>query len=63
MPKQSASYLVSTSRHEISTKSLRHKKIKFEVADSFENASNADLTKDSFVNKLDKEIRSVLAAE
>ena len=51
----------ATSRHEISTKSLRHKKIKFEVADSFENAPNADLTKDSFVNKLDKEIRSVLA--
>jgi RHH-type proline utilization regulon transcriptional repressor/proline dehydrogenase/delta 1-pyrroline-5-carboxylate dehydrogenase len=40
---------------------LRHKKIKFEVGDSFENAQNADLTKDSFVNKLDKEIRSVLA--
>jgi len=51
----------ATSRHEITTKSLRHKKIKFEVADSFENAPNADLTKDSFVNKLDKEIRSVLA--
>jgi glucose dehydrogenase len=31
------------------------------VADSFENAPNADLTKDSFVNKLDKEIKSVLA--
>jgi RHH-type transcriptional regulator, proline utilization regulon repressor / proline dehydrogenase / delta 1-pyrroline-5-carboxylate dehydrogenase len=51
----------ATSRHEISTKSLRHKKVKFEVVDSFENAPNADLTKDSFVNKLDKEIRSVLA--
>ena len=59
---QAERFLTSaTSRHEISTKSLRHKKIKFEVADSFENAPNADLTKDSFVNKLDKEIRSVLA--
>ena len=51
----------ATDRHEISTKSLRHKKIKFEVTDSFENAPNADLTKDSFVNKIDKEIRAVLA--
>ena len=51
----------ATSRHEISTKSLRHKKIKFEVGDSFENAPNADLTKDSFVSKLEKEIRTVLA--
>jgi RHH-type transcriptional regulator, proline utilization regulon repressor / proline dehydrogenase / delta 1-pyrroline-5-carboxylate dehydrogenase len=59
---QAERFLTSaTSRHEISTKSLRHKKIKFEVADSFENVPNADLTKDSFVNKLDKEIRSVLA--
>ena len=59
---QAERFLTSaTSRHEISTKSLRHKKIKFEVGDSFENAPNADLTKDSFVNKLDKEIRSVLA--
>jgi RHH-type proline utilization regulon transcriptional repressor/proline dehydrogenase/delta 1-pyrroline-5-carboxylate dehydrogenase len=59
---QAERFLTSaTSRHEISTKSLRHKKIKFEVGDSFENAPNADLTKYSFVNKLDKEIRSVLA--
>ncbi|MEI8184379.1 MAG: bifunctional proline dehydrogenase/L-glutamate gamma-semialdehyde dehydrogenase [Actinomycetes bacterium] len=59
---QAERFLASaTNRHEISTKSLRHKKLKFEVADSFENAPNADLTKDSFVNRLDKEIRSVLA--
>ena len=59
---QAERFLASaTNRHEISTKSLRHKKLKFEVVDSFENAPNADLTKDSFVNKLDKEIRSVLA--
>jgi len=59
---QAERFLASaTNRHEISTKSLRHKKRKFEVVDSFENAPNADLTKDSFVNKLDKEIRSVLA--
>ena len=59
---QAEGFLASTaSRHELSTKSLRHKNLKFEVGDSFENAPNADLTKDSFVNKLDKEIRSVLA--
>jgi len=59
---QAERFLASAAgRHEISTKSLRHKKIKFEVGDSFENAPNADLTKDSFVNKLDKEIRAVLA--
>jgi len=59
---QAERFLASAAgRHEISTKSLRHKKIKFEVGDSFENAPNADLTKDSFVNKLDKEIRTVLA--
>jgi RHH-type proline utilization regulon transcriptional repressor/proline dehydrogenase/delta 1-pyrroline-5-carboxylate dehydrogenase len=58
---QAERFLASaSSRHEISTKSLRHKKVKFEMADSFENAPNADLTKDSFVNKLDKEMRSVL---
>ena len=50
----------ATDRHDLSTKSLRHRSIKFEVGDTFENAPNADLTKDSFVNKLDKEIRSVL---
>jgi len=59
---QAERFLAGTAgRHEISTKSLRHKKVKFEVGDSFENAPNADLTKDSFVNKLDKEIRNVLA--
>jgi len=50
----------ATDRHDLSTKSLRHRSIKFEVGDIFENAPNADLTKDSFVNKLDKEIRAVL---
>ena len=58
---QAERFLTSaTGRHDLSTKSLRHRNIKFEVGDIFENAPNADLTKDSFVNKLDKEIRSVL---
>jgi RHH-type proline utilization regulon transcriptional repressor/proline dehydrogenase/delta 1-pyrroline-5-carboxylate dehydrogenase len=58
---QSDRFLASTSqRHEISTKSIRHKNHKFEIIDSFENAPNADITKLDFLNKLDKEIAAVL---
>jgi len=58
---QSERFLQSVaSRHEISTKSIRHKTVKFMIDEQFENAPNADLTKDSFVSKLNKEIKSVL---
>ena len=58
---QSQRFLNSTAeRHELSTKSIRHKSIKFEIDDIFENAPNADLTKDTFVTKLGKEIKTVL---
>ena len=58
---QSERFLQSVaSRHEISTKSIRHKTVKFMIHEQFENAPNADLTKDSFVSKLNKEIKSVL---
>jgi RHH-type proline utilization regulon transcriptional repressor/proline dehydrogenase/delta 1-pyrroline-5-carboxylate dehydrogenase len=59
---QSQRFLTSaTNRHKISTKSIRHKSIKFEVGESFENAPNADLTKDSFVTKLERELKGVLS--
>ena len=48
------------SRHEISTNSLRHKKVKFEVGDGFENVPNADSTDQSFITDLDKQIKVVL---
>ena len=58
---QSDRFLASASqRHEISTKSIRHKNHKFEINNSFENAPNADITKLDFLNKLDKEIAAVL---
>lgn len=58
---QSDRFLASTAqRHEISTKSIRHKNHKFEIKDSFENAPNADITKLDFLNKLDKEIAAVV---
>ena len=58
---QSDRFLASASqRHEISTKSIRHKNHKFEIDDGFENAPNADITKLDFLNKLDKEIAAVL---
>ena len=58
---QSDRFLASaTQRHEISTKSIRHKNHKFEINDGFENAPNADITKLDFLNKLDKEIAAVL---
>ncbi|NDI25957.1 MAG: aldehyde dehydrogenase family protein, partial [Actinobacteria bacterium] len=58
---QSQRFLNSaTYRHEISTKSLRHKSNKFEVKDSFENAPNADLTNDLFVTNLGRQIKAVL---
>ena len=47
-------------RHEISTKSIRHKNHKFQIDQTFENAPNADITKLDFLNKLDKEIAAVL---
>ncbi len=59
---QSQRFLTSvTNRHQISTKSIRHKSIKFEIGENFENAPNADLTKDSFVTKLEREIKGVLS--
>ncbi|MEY4008531.1 MAG: hypothetical protein RL232_58 [Actinomycetota bacterium] len=58
---QSQRFLNSaTYRHEISTKSIRHKSNKFEVKDSFKNAPNADLTNDLFVTKLGRQIKAVL---
>ena len=58
---QSDRFLASASqRHDISTKSIRHKNHKFEINGSFENAPNADITKLDFLNKLDKEISAVL---
>jgi RHH-type proline utilization regulon transcriptional repressor/proline dehydrogenase/delta 1-pyrroline-5-carboxylate dehydrogenase len=47
-------------RHLISTQSIRHRKTQFKVGDSFENAPNADLTLDSFVSKLNRELKTVL---
>lgn len=61
---QSQRFLDSAAfRHEISTKSIRHKSVKFEVRQSFENAPNADLTKDTLVTKLGKEIKRVLSQD
>jgi RHH-type transcriptional regulator, proline utilization regulon repressor / proline dehydrogenase / delta 1-pyrroline-5-carboxylate dehydrogenase len=58
---QSNRFLESASRrHEISTKSIRHKNHKFQIDQTFENAPNADITKLDFLNKLDKEIAAVL---
>ncbi|ASY09274.1 RHH-type transcriptional regulator, proline utilization regulon repressor [Candidatus Nanopelagicus limnes] len=58
---QSNRFLDSASqRHEISTKSIRHKNHKFQIDQKFENAPNADITKLDFLNKLDKEIAAVL---
>ena len=58
---QSDRFLASAAqRHEISTKSIRHKNHKFEIKDSFENAPNADITKLDFLTKLDKEIAAVV---
>ena len=58
---QSDRFLDSASqRHEISTKSIRHKNHKFQIDQTFENAPNADITKLDFLNKLDKEIAAVL---
>jgi len=58
---QSQRFLTSaTYRHEISTKSIRHKNHKFEIKDRFENAPNADLTNDLFVTKLGRQINEVL---
>ncbi len=58
---QSDRFLDSASqRHEISTKSIRHKNHKFQIDQKFENAPNADITKLDFLNKLDKEIAAVL---
>lgn len=58
---QSDRFLESASqRHEISTKSIRHKNHKFQIDQRFENAPNADITKLDFLNKLDKEIAEVL---
>ena len=47
-------------RHSISTQSIRHRKTQFKVGDSFENAPNADLTLDSFVSKLNRELKTIL---
>ena len=47
-------------RHLISTQSIRHRKTQFKVGDSFENAPNADLTLDSFVSKLNRELKTIL---
>ncbi|MGI9171401.1 MAG: bifunctional proline dehydrogenase/L-glutamate gamma-semialdehyde dehydrogenase, partial [Candidatus Nanopelagicus sp.] len=47
-------------RHLISTQSIRHRKTHFKVGDIFENAPNADLTLDSFVSKLNREMKTVL---
>jgi RHH-type transcriptional regulator, proline utilization regulon repressor / proline dehydrogenase / delta 1-pyrroline-5-carboxylate dehydrogenase len=58
---QSNRFLDSASqRHEISTKSIRHKNDKFQIDQTFENAPNADITKLDFLNKLDKEIAAML---
>ena len=58
---QSDRFLDSASqRHEISTKSIRHKNHKFQIDETFENAPNADITKLDFLSKLDKEIAAVL---
>jgi RHH-type proline utilization regulon transcriptional repressor/proline dehydrogenase/delta 1-pyrroline-5-carboxylate dehydrogenase len=58
---QSNRFLDSASqRHEISTKSIRHKNHKFQIDETFENAPNADITKLDFLSKLDKEIAAVL---
>jgi RHH-type transcriptional regulator, proline utilization regulon repressor / proline dehydrogenase / delta 1-pyrroline-5-carboxylate dehydrogenase len=58
---QSDRFLDSASqRHEISTKSIRHKNHRFQIDQTFENAPNADITKLDFLNKLDKEIAAVL---
>ena len=58
---QSNRFLDSASqRHEISTKSIRHKNHKFQIDQKFENAPNADITKLDFLNKIDKEIAAVL---
>ena len=58
---QSDRFLDSASqRHEISTKSIRHKNHKFQIDQTFENAPNADITKLDFLSKLDKEIAAVL---
>jgi RHH-type transcriptional regulator, proline utilization regulon repressor / proline dehydrogenase / delta 1-pyrroline-5-carboxylate dehydrogenase len=58
---QSNRFLDSASqRHEISTKSIRHKNHKFQIDQTFENAPNADITKLDFLNKLDKEIAAML---
>jgi RHH-type proline utilization regulon transcriptional repressor/proline dehydrogenase/delta 1-pyrroline-5-carboxylate dehydrogenase len=58
---QSDRFLDSASqRHEISTKSIRHKNYKFQIDETFENAPNADITKLDFLSKLDKEIAAVL---
>jgi RHH-type proline utilization regulon transcriptional repressor/proline dehydrogenase/delta 1-pyrroline-5-carboxylate dehydrogenase len=58
---QSDRFLHSASqRHEISTKSIRHKNHKFQIDETFENAPNADITKLDFLSKLDKEIAAVL---
>jgi RHH-type proline utilization regulon transcriptional repressor/proline dehydrogenase/delta 1-pyrroline-5-carboxylate dehydrogenase len=50
----------ATERHLISTQSIRHRKTQFKVGDSFENAPNADLTLDSFVSKLNRELKTIL---
>ncbi len=47
-------------RHSISTQSIRHRKTQFKVGGSFENAPNADLTLDSFVSKLNRELKTIL---
>ena len=58
---QSDRFLDSASqRHEISTKSIRHKNHKFQIDETFENAPNADITKLDFLSRLDKEIAAVL---
>jgi RHH-type proline utilization regulon transcriptional repressor/proline dehydrogenase/delta 1-pyrroline-5-carboxylate dehydrogenase len=58
---QSDRFLDSASqRHEISTKSIRHKNHRFQIDETFENAPNADITKLDFLSKLDKEIAAVL---
>ena len=58
---QSDRFLDSASqRHEISTKSIRHKNHKFQIDETFENAPNADITNLDFLSKLDKEIAAVL---
>jgi RHH-type proline utilization regulon transcriptional repressor/proline dehydrogenase/delta 1-pyrroline-5-carboxylate dehydrogenase len=58
---QSDRFLDSASqRHEISTKSIRHKNHKFQIDETFENAPNADITNLDFLSKLDNEIAAVL---